>query len=267
MKDLPSFSSSCAYGGGTSALSVYLSGDADTNWRLSLLTTESRLDYDSKANVGDWTPLVSALPWGHTLVGPFSSPTAPETRRSHAGLEQLRTKALKSSDFVFAWLSNAAHFMDAGLELGAAYSLDKPIILAVPDKKLLAKIPRFVSAAWKVVVNQNVVDAYELVTADMDVTFEKGFSIVAAGAWGRCVACQSSYHVGQSIYWSKQRGGYHEDCYVRAHRPENVSAALFNAELIQALREENARLEYRLEALDGNVQGHLPDGPGIKHKS
>jgi hypothetical protein len=223
------------------------------------LSSEDGARYELRERERYWLPLERSLPWGHTLTGPFIQPlffhsigfvqedyqeNLRVTKNDDLLTERRRMKALRDADFVFAWIGAAKEGSRiAGFELGAAYLLGKPIILAAAAKETFEIERLLAEVAWKLVVGADPRDAYEKATADLDVTFNRGFARVASRYDGQCVHCRGSYHVGEAIYWSKQRGAYHEDCYIQAHRPEDASSVLFNTELVAALREENARLE------------------------
>ncbi len=152
---------------------------------------------------------------------------------------------MAKADIVFAWLTpgDVASMRDLGAELGLAYGIGKAVILAAPTLTTLEQCPLLTEFAWKMIVEHTALSAYEHVMADLDVTFERGMARIEAKYGGRCEVCRSSYHVGETIFWSKPRGGMHVDCYERIHSDGEISNVVFNSELVRALRAEHADLE------------------------
>lgn len=210
-----------------------------------------------QAGAGD-AVLLGALPYGHTMVGPFqlrhqvpsdelyASNRFDVVRGRHlANVERWRMRALAKADIVFAWLTpgDGAAMRDLGAELGLAYGTGKAVILAAPALTTIEQCPLLTEFAWKMIIEHTALAAYERVMADLDVTFERGMARIEAKYGGRCSVCRSSYPAGETIFWSKPKGGMHVDCYERIHTPEEISNVVFNSELVRALRAENADLE------------------------
>lgn len=239
-------------------LRVYLSGDDVSPWRETLISPTALVPYQAAMHAGSCEHGVpEALPYGHTLVGPFYVRTVLEPsdllptdggmgweRTRHlANPERYRMRAIAKADIVFAWLGNLNAFSGMDLELGLAYGTGKAIILAAPTVLDLQRAPLATELAWKMIVAPTPRDAYERVTADLDVTFERGMARIEASYEGRCVVCRSGYKIGDTIYWSKKQGAMHPDCHALVTNPDEVNSVVFNSQLVQALRHENADLE------------------------
>lgn len=238
-------------------LRVYLAGDDDDpTWRLSVLRYEAHEAFAVAAQSGGSIFLQDALPYGHTYVGPFTlRPSLDDAELAvAAGLEVQRTdkylgnpertrlSCISKADIVFCWYVGRKH-LDVGIELGTAYASGKAVILASTSQDYLEQLPLATEIAWKMFVGSSPRDAYERATADLDLTFERGMAKIESKYDGRCTVCHASYHPGDIIYWSKPRGGMHPDCYARINDPKEISSAVFNSELVNALRSENAKLE------------------------
>lgn len=249
---------------GRAPLRVYLAGGADPEWRLELLREEAHEAYAVAVQTaaGD-TVLHGALPYGHTMVGPFQVRWQSErgellprevreyTRARHlANPERWRMRAIARADIVFAWLPATWRTdlnglpLDVGAELGLAYGTGKAVILAAESVEVLERAPLLTELAWKMVHAASARRAYEHIMADLDVTFERGMARITSNYGGQCTFCRGSYKEGEIIYWSKPQGGMHVDCYNRLQSESaNPDAVVFNSELVHALRTENADLE------------------------
>lgn len=240
---------------------MYLAGDVDPRWRESLILPAATVPYWAAVKAGKGDVVVhGALPYGHTLVGPFHPRAFVEQdellpvpgqwgelkRATHLeNHERWRMREMAKADIVFAWLGNGSPtaLRDAGAEIGLAYGIGKAVIVATPYLSQLQNEPLITELAWKMIVADTAKEAYERITADLDVTFERGAMRLQAKYDGGCTICRSSYAVGDTIYWSKKHGGMHVDCYVLANRPDEIDNVLFNSRLVQALRQENGERE------------------------
>lgn len=245
-------------------LRVYLAGTADLEWRLNLLRPDAHEAYTIAVQGGQGDVVIhGALPYGHTFVGPFQV----RPRLRHGDLlpkdvyefnrarhlqnpERWRMRAISKADIVFAWIplewdnSNNGLPLDFGAELGLAYGTGKAVILATKSQQVLESTPLLTELAWKMIVAKDERDAYERSMSDLDVTFERGMARITSRYGGRCSFCRGSYKEGETIYWSKPKGGMHVDCYARLQQEEqDPDAVVFNSELVHALRVENADLE------------------------
>lgn len=249
-------------GSGRAPLRVYLAGPSDAEWRHTLLRAEAHEAYAVavQAGAGD-TVIHGALPYGHTMVGPFQirphlqpHELLPKeiheyTRARHLqNPDRWRMRAVAKSDIVFAWLplqwgDEDALPTDLGAELGLAYGTGKAVIAATRSAEVLQHTPLLTELAWKMIVAPTPKEAYERVMADLDVTFERGMARIISNYGGQCSFCRSSYKEGEAIYWSKPQGGMHVDCYNRLQSESDPDAVVFNSELVNALRTENADLE------------------------
>lgn len=249
-------------------LRVYLAGSADPEWRLSLLQLAAHEAYAVAVQQGDDVILQGALPYNHSMVGPFQVRTqlAPgdlqprevfEWQRgvNVRNVERHRLRAIERCDIVFAWVprlwDNAieALALDFGAELGIAYGLGKAVVIATNTAYVLEKLPLVTQLAWKMIAEKDARAAYYHVMADLDVTFDRGMVKLTAKTNGRCAYCRSSYNEGETVYWSKRHDGIHVDCHARLQQANrDVNAIIFNSELVGALREDNANLEQ--ECLD-----------------
>lgn len=242
---------------GRAPLRVYLAGGADPEWRLSLLREEVHESYAvAVQTAANDTMLHHALPYGHTMVGPFQIRVETEprellphnvhefTRARHlANPERWRMRAISRADIVFAWCPGVARIpRDFGAELGLAYGTGKAVIVGSDRLETLEHMPLITEFAWKMIVSSSPREAYERVMADLDVTFERGMARIESRFGGRCVYCRGSYKEGETIYWAKNQGGMHVDCHERL-KQDDPDAVVFNSELVHALRTENADLE------------------------
>ena len=247
-----------------SPLRVYLAGPAEIEWRMDLLRPEAHGAYAAAVQSGasDAT-LPNALPYGHTYVGPFQmrprlnlSELLPKetyefTRARHLqNPERWRMRHLARADIVFAWIpaawNNAVNGLplDFGAELGLAYGTGKAVIVASGSPFGLGMTPLLTEFAWKMIVEETPTKAYERIMADLDVTFERGMARIESRYGGQCAYCRSAYKEGETIFWSKPQGGMHVDCHARwQNEGQDPNTVVFNAELVHALRVENADLE------------------------
>ncbi len=242
---------------GVAPLRVYLAGPSDAEWRMTLLCEEAHAAYSVavQADAGD-TVVHGALPYGHTLVGPFQirprlqpHELLPKERFEYTRARHLqnqdrwRMRAIAKADIVFGWAPEIGCIPhDFGAELGFAYGTGKAVILATTSVETLEHMPFLTELAWKMIVAPTPREAYERIMADLDVTFERGMARIESKYGGQCVYCRSAYKEGETIYWSKPQGGMHVDCHARwkSSEPNDV---IFNSELVHALRAENADLE------------------------
>lgn len=242
---------------------MYLAGDVDPRWRESLLRPAAVVPYWAAVKAGQGDVVVhGALPYGHTLVGPFHARAfieqdellpKPDVRgelaraRHLENHERWRMREIAKADIVFAWITGDAGGLtavrDAGAELGLAYGTGKAVIVAAPYWTQLQNEPLITELSWKMIVADTALEAYERIMADLDVTFERGMARIEAKYDGRCMACRSGYKAGEVIYWSKKHGALHADCYVLVNQPDEVNNVLFNSRLVQAVRQENGELE------------------------
>jgi hypothetical protein len=133
--------------------------------------------------------------------------------------------------------------IDAGVEMGLAHGFNKPIVLASCVGHVLESLPLAYHVSWKKCINYTASRAFSETIADIDITLLRGFERVWAHDDGKCTLCQGSYSVEQQIYWARNRGAYHVDCYLKAHDPAGHKSLCLETELVPLLREENARLE------------------------
>lgn len=249
--------------GGRYPLRVYLAGSTDPEWRLSLLRPDAHEAYAVAVQLGDGdVVLPGALPYGHTMVGPFQvrprlmpgdllpKETYEFTRGRHLqNPERFRMRSIAKADIVFAWVPTSwgpmePMPMDFGAELGLAYGTGKAVVLAASSQEILERTPLITEFAWKMITEKAPRDAYERIMADLDVTFERGMARIVSQYGGQCSYCRGGYKEGESIFWSKPNGGMHLDCHARFESDnQNPNAVVFNSELIHALRIENADLE------------------------
>lgn len=241
-------------------LRVYLAGDADPSWRLALLNASVHEPYAIAVQTGECDAVFpGALPYGHTFIGPYAvrqqldffDLQATDLRTVERGkhlknLERYRMRQISRSDIIFSWLPSSTGACDVGTELGLAYAAGKAVVLAAPARTVLDSFPVATELAWKMVVAADVKNAYEHIMADLDVTFERGMARIESKYGGQCTVCRSSYKEGDTIYWSKPRGGMHLDCHELVFSQEELSSVTFNSELVRALRHENAALEEQL---------------------
>lgn len=246
-------------------LRIYCAGDDDPSWRLDLLQADHHETYSTLTQNGGSDILEGALPYGHHYIGPYTVRTKLEPgelsidaalgvsrpERLQAGPERARLAAIARADLIFAWMTPRCG-PDFGVELGVAYATGKAVILAAPHregKSFLDGLPLATEVSWKMHEGMSARDAFEWAVADLDVTFERGMTKFTSKYDGRCTVCHSSYKAGDVIYYSRPQGGMHPDCYARVNNPKEKTAAVFNSELVNALRSENAKLETECLAL------------------
>lgn len=179
--------------------------------------------YLTGAVLKDFEPQVGSLPWGHTPVNKVCDAEA-----------------------VFVWLRWGGAPTSVIFDIGAAHALGIPIFIGAMQRDLLDYLPfEVVKAAGgvRISVRDVPLKAYEDVMADADLTARKVFTAVTSPVRGTCKACHSSYSPGDRVMVRQQYGALHVDCYERQRAPGAAHIALFNAELVAAVREENARLE------------------------
>jgi hypothetical protein len=239
---------------------VYLAGDVDPRWRVDLIDPAHHEAYAVAVQSGaNDTLLTGALPYGHTMVGPYQTRiNLDETdlvakdhmetvRGAHlTNPERYRLRQIAKADIVFTWLTDSPGSRDSCVELGLAYGIGKAVVVAAQSRWILRSLPLSTEIAWKMAVAGNAAQAYKHVMADLDVTFERGMARIEAKYGGSCVVCRSSYSAGETIYWSKPTGGMHADCHARVNAPDELSSVVFNSELVRAVRAENADLEKQL---------------------
>lgn len=228
---------------------VYCAGDGEMMWRRSLVTPQYQ------GMLGNYLPedtkLPAALPYAHDYVGPFqvrvwaNRKDAYMTSADDHRAELQRLAQLRTADAVFVWLSNFQQ-ADLGIEVGIAHESRIPVYVAASREEFLQSVPLLDHVIKKSVIQPTALEGFREVMADVDVTFrDRAPRLSMARQAGRCVACQSGYEANASLFWVKDLGGMHPDCFWQADiRTAGTLAAMpFNAELVAALREDNARLE------------------------
>lgn len=172
------------------------------------------------------------LPWGHYEVG-----------------------SILEADICFWWACNETLTGASGIQLGTALSHGVPIKIGAISRSMPNLVGRhfgwdFLSSNnLTVVVGTSPVDAYERTMADIDVKMPSVFSSKRAPTDGTCIGCKGSYRKDESIMFSVFAGGYHKDCHSKTFDRGNLSVALFNASLVEALRKENSELEEKVRGL------------------
>lgn len=172
------------------------------------------------------------LPWGHHEVG-----------------------TILEADICFWWACPETLTGATGVQVGTSLSHGIPVKIGAISRSMPNLVGR--NFGWSflqdnslsVVVGTDPVDAYERAMADIDVKMPNVFVPKKASADGVCLACKCSYYKGDAIMLSSFAGGYHKDCYSKTFDRGNLSIALFNASLVEALRKENAELEEKVRGL------------------
>lgn len=176
------------------------------------------------------------LPWGHTQA------------------DQLET-----ADFVFLWLTEEPVTARAALDLGFSVYYEKPIFIAASSAEASHRAATDLGISLRlfsrmpVLSGHSIRDAYGTLLADTDIRVPDAHLVVRTSEDGVCSACGSSYKKGDSVRFSHLYGALHIDCYARRKNPSTVDAAIFHAELVKALREDNARLEARLREVTASA--------------
>lgn len=184
-----------------------------------------------------------------------------ELRNQDGTLTQWNHREVSSiadADVLFWWACVENIVPVVWFQLGQAIALDRDIQIATDCTDLDREIdkafgkPGFLSAlklTHNRYLNMQVVDAYELRMADMDLLRPSRFMQCLAEDYCLCEACGGRIAKGERVVRSAFRGVYHKDCHANTFNPNNPSEALFNARLVEALRQENASLEGELEKL------------------
>lgn len=178
-----------------------------------------------------------------------------DLRRGHNPLPwgHQETKTMAEADICFWWAEKRTITGFSGVQLGLALAQAIPVKVGAISRSDANLIEQQMGSAFlfdngmKVAFGKNIVDAYEHAMADIDVRMPTKFKVRGA-IEGHCNGCLRTLSHGESVMSNGLNLQYHGDCYAQVFDKKNVSTALFNASLIDALRKENAELEAKLRA-------------------
>lgn len=198
------------------------------------------------------------------LVGPHNDPWKDAVRNPDKSLSKWRhqeVSSLADADLLFWWATPSnSRSIETWFQLGQAVALDRGIV-AVSESKLgvLISISEETGKSSEELLQRLSIDiktaaiergvrgSYEAHMADMDVLRPSRFFRTEATEYCRCAVCGCLISRGETVVRSAFRGVFHIDCHEAKFDPKNLSDTVFNSRLIEALREENARLEQELE--------------------
>jgi hypothetical protein len=155
---------------------------------------------------------------------------------------------------VFAWLPNVSPSPFICFQLGLAASV-APLFIAAPTSGVVESILEWVRPVQGSVARYSASSAYNYLLEDVDSKISNLYRSILAPTPGICTACGGSYEQNTAIRYAVAKGGMHVDCYMRRHDPQYADPAVFNSELVFALREQNAQLEDKVRKLEASVQG------------
>jgi hypothetical protein len=165
--------------------------------------------------------------------------------------EHQETKVMAEADICFWWAEKRTITGFSGVQLGMSLAQAIPVKVGALNQTAVNWIDQQMGSLFlhasgmKVVFGKNVVDAYEHAMADIDVRMPTKFKVRAAVS-GHCKGCFRTLRHGESVMSNGMNVQYHGDCYAQVFDKKNISTALFNASLIEALRKENAELEEKI---------------------
>lgn len=198
------------------------------------------------------------------LVGPYNDSWRDAVRNPDKSLSKWRHQEVRSiadADLLFWWATpHNARSIETWFQLGQAVALDRSII-AVSESKLAVfatiagetgKSSEELLEKLKIDVKNSpiergVLSSYEVNMADLDLIRPSRFYRSTATVYCRCEVCGCLISRGEAVVRSAFRGVFHIDCHEAKYDPKNLSDTIFNSRLIEALREENAKLEQELE--------------------
>lgn len=160
----------------------------------------------------------------------------------------VHTTDLDEADAAFLWVDSPLP-KHTVFELGRVASHGCALLVGSCTRALLGEVDEIIGAQGSV-LSSDPLEAYRTMMADLDIRLPQVFRHRIASMDGRCRRCRGTYRAGEEIRYSPSAGGYHKDCYER-HLNRNPTEAIFNAELVEALRRDNAALEEELRTVRG----------------
>ncbi len=192
------------------------------------------LDDFSSDKLFDGIPGV--LPLGHLFAG----------RPAKSAVTSAMKGLIPRADVVFAWLEDFTADFLQGLEIGYAYAVGTPIVVSAAGGHLLQS---FSGISRSQGVAGGIKRAYDSLMADADMFKRDFWENQVALIESICVSCGCRVETKSAIYMNRQGEVCHNDCYVRFKELKGPHEAVFNSELVAALRAENARLEVEVSRL------------------
>lgn len=162
---------------------------------------------------------------------------------------------LKNADAVFVWVDRSnALTAPLGFALGEAYCENIPVYFSAPTQQLLDEVHKNLGKLLafrdrlRSQVGTDPKDGYERVMADADVLRPELYRLAPSSLAESCSSCGGRFKPNVQIRLSHLRA-LHVDCYERRINPAYADPAVFTAELVGALREDNAKLEAEIRRL------------------
>jgi hypothetical protein len=176
-----------------------------------------------------------------------------DLRRGQPSLpwEHRETKNMAEADICFWWAEKRTITGFSGVQLGLAIAQAIPVRVGCLNRTAANLIDQQMGSAFmfdhslKISYGTDIVDAYQRAMADIDVRMPTKLKVRGA-IHGHCKGCFRSLTPGESVMSNGFDVQYHGDCYAQVFDKKNISTALFNASLVEALRKENAELEEKL---------------------
>ena len=198
----------------------------------------------------------------------FNTYTEEELQSLRVGPEELpyghhRVDDYSKADVGFLWL----HTLPDGkplllprvaFQLGKFDAEGKPICVGMSpnnrkecsnDYAIKNEIAHHGLNIQNVTTQESIRSAYDVVMADLDICLPRKPKLQYAKRAGKCLLCNTPYRRHHMVRVQRGLGVYHQDCYSREFDPEKRSVGLFNAELIDALREETVLLTRQIEQM------------------
>lgn len=241
----------------------------------ALLSPESiPLIQEYRNNRCRWEVVHNALPLGHHITGAYiyrgavspselepsfpdfvgGSRIAPRRAPNILSPERQRIQAMKKADVGFLWLGGAV-YTEMLADAAMLYGTGKEVVVASPSEAELQKYPLLVEMMFQkaYICQDGQKVAYERAMADIEVHVQNRFVLMTSKYGGLCRGCGGPYHNGEPIMWSRNEGVYHKDCYDAMVDPSKANPALYNADLVNALRTKNNELERECTTLMARV--------------
>jgi len=255
-------------------MNVYVIADRRLD---ELLTDEGKEEYSAqiKRFGTKWDTIPGVLPYGHNLTGPFIDIHSKDPKQINYYRNNIRQKhevsyvrncfwAIQKADSIFAFFGKCVR-PTAYMELAYAYSLKKDIRVclhmnAVHNQFVEEITPSIFYA--QIDENPSFRDAYEAIVHRVSADMSEEFVPIISKFPGICPACGCSYRKGEFIQWSRIQGAWHAYCVELQKDPEERKVAMFNAALVQSMRDKCAELENENLMLMAKCSSYENDSQG-----